>query len=683
MHLSDSVDMVHNIGKQRLKYLNNMGVFTVGDLIEHFPREYDDRSDVKEIADLEENESNTFVGEIMENAENIRIKSKNITKAKIFDDSGEVTAVWYNQPYIKNTMKKGAKFIFTGRFQKNFGRKEIVAPEFEAIDKEIFLGAGRIMPVYSVTKGISQKVMRGLVYDTLEKTKNQLTDILPKPVRMENKLCDKNFAVLNIHFPENDESFFIARKRLVFEELFVLQTALLKMKSNITEGRNGAVIENDESANEIISHLGFELTRAQKNVIEDIKTDLKSGKVMNRLIQGDVGSGKTAVAMVAAYIAIKSGYQAVLMAPTEVLARQHFENFRNVFESLGIEVTFLSGSMKKKEKEKSLENIKNGFAQMIVGTHAVIQEKVEFKKAGIAITDEQHRFGVNQRISLSQKGESPHILVMTATPIPRTLALILYGDLDISIIDELPPGRQKIDTRAVGTAYHERIYNFIKREISKGHQAYIVCPSIEEDEKREVENVVSLAEKLREGPFSSYSVGILHGKMKNDEKQLAMEEFSAGNIDILVSTTVVEVGVNVPNATVMLIENAEMFGLSQIHQLRGRVGRGGAQSYCILVSDSKNKITLERLKTMQSTSDGFEISEKDLKLRGPGEFFGTKQHGIPMLKIANLYKDIETLKLAQKAALKLLKNDKNLEKEENALLKEEITKFFENREIGI
>jgi len=496
-------------------------------------------------------------------------------------------------------------------------------------------------------------------------------------------LCDRNFAVLNIHFPEDDDSFFIARRRLVFEELFVLQTSLLKMKASVNQGKTGLVIENTDAEKEIIKAIGFKLTNAQKKVIDEIKADFASGKVMNRLVQGDVGSGKTAVALITAFISIKEGFQSALMAPTEVLAKQHYYSFKSVFEQFGIKVVFLSGTMKKKEKTEALNAIENGNAQMIIGTHAVIQKGVVFKRLGFVVTDEQHRFGVNQRIMLSQKGDNPHVLVMTATPIPRTLALILYVDLDISIIDELPPGRHEIETRAVSTSYHKRIYTFIKKEIDKGRQAYVVCPSIEESEKRETEAVIEYAQKLMDDEFKNYKVAVLHGKMKNDEKQIVMEDFSKGCIDVLVSTTVIEVGVNVPNATIMLIENSEMFGLSQLHQLRGRVGRGSQQSYCILVSDSKNKVTVERMKVMQKTSDGFVISETDLNLRGPGEFFGTRQHGLPMLKIANLYKDIDILKEAQVAAAKIIEKDSDLKLDENSLFKEKIQLFFENSEIGI
>lgn len=683
MQLSSSVSEVHNIGRQRLLHLNNMGIFTVEDLIEHFPREYDDRSDTKTISELVPNEVNTFIGSIEGNADTIRIRNMVITRAKITDETAKVNAVWYNQPYLKNTFKSGQKYLFTGKYQHSYGKKEIISPEYEALDKGELLSGGRIIPVYSTTKGISQKIFRSLIKDTLEKTKNQLVDFIPKCIRMENKLCDRNFAVQNIHFPEDDNSFFISRRRLVFDELFVLQTSLLKMKSSVKDGKLGLIIKNEEAEKEITKAIGFELTNAQKKVIDEIKADFVSGKVMNRLVQGDVGSGKTVVAMITSFIAIKEGFQAALMAPTEVLAKQHYFSFKDIFEKFGIKVVYLSGAMKKKDKTEALQAVEDGNAQMIIGTHAVIQKGVVFKRLGFVVTDEQHRFGVNQRILLSQKGDNPHVLVMTATPIPRTLALILYGDLDISIIDELPPGRQEIDTRAVNSTYRSRIYTFIKKELDKGRQAYVVCPSIEEREKRETEAVIEYAEKLMDYEFKNYKIAVLYGKMKNDEKQAVMKDFANGDIDVLVSTTVIEVGVNVPNATIMLVENAEMFGLSQLHQLRGRVGRGSEQSYCILVTDSKNKVTVERMKVMQKTRDGFVISETDLRLRGPGEFFGTRQHGLPMLKIANLYKDMDILKEAQAAAIKIIEIDSNLDQEDNRLLKEKTKRFFGNKEIGL
>ena len=682
MELKSPVSEIKKIGSQREKLLNSMGIFTVEDLLEHFPRDYDDRSYIREISDLVENESNTFIATVETGAENLYVGKMCITRARVYDDSGSITIVWYNQKFLKNVIKKDMTFIFTGKYQKKNGRREVLSPEYEAMDKEELLSGGRITPVYSTTAGLSQKVLRGLIKDTLDKAKNGFTDFMPKTVRMENKLCERNFAIENIHFPENDDAFFMARKRLVFEELFVLQTALFRIKSNVENENNGIVMPKKRYLADAKKMLGFEMTGAQKKVTDEICADLSSGKVMNRLVQGDVGSGKTAVALCAAYIAIKNGYQCVLMAPTEVLAKQHYEYFASIFEKAGINVKFLSGSLKKKEKDAVYSEIESGIAQMIIGTHAVIQKNVVFKNAGLVITDEQHRFGVNQRLMLLQKGQDPHVLVMTATPIPRTLALILYGDLDISIIDELPPGREKIDTLAVNSSYHKRIYEFIKKEIADGGQAYIVCPMIEENDEIEAKAVETYAEELKD-VFGRDIVEILHGRMKNDEKQAVMDRFASGKSKVLISTTVIEVGVNVPNASIMLIENAERFGLSQLHQLRGRVGRGKRKSYCILVSDSKGEVTKERLAVMKKTNDGFEISETDLKLRGPGEFFGTKQHGIPEMKIANLYRDMEILKEVQKAASKLLREDKNLEKEENIMLKEKTDRLLGEESISI
>ena len=536
--------------------------------------------------------------------------------------------------------------------------------------------------MYSSTSGISQKMLRSIIKDTLDYAGNQIHDFIPTSIRKKYKLCDRNYAVSNIHFPESNESFFIARRRLVFEELFMLQTALLKMKSSVNKGKSGIVFKNINCAKEILNALPFELTDAQKKVMREIVNDIKSGKSMNRLVQGDVGSGKTAVALVTAFIAIRNGYQSALMAPTEVLAGQHYEFISKILDSLGIKTVLLTGSLKKKEKEKALELIKSGEAKMVIGTHAVIQENVEFQKLGMVITDEQHRFGVRQRGTLSEKGENPHVLVMTATPIPRTLALILYGDLDISIIDHLPPGRQKIDTLSVNSSYHERIYSFIRKEVDRGRQVYIICPMIDENDKLDVQDVTTYTEKLKNEIFSDYSVECMHGKIKPQKKQEIMEEFAKNNINILVSTTVIEVGINVPNATIMMIENAERFGLAQLHQLRGRVGRGSEKSYCILVCDSKSKVAKERMNMMTKSSDGFEISEMDLKLRGPGEFFGTRQHGLPEMKIANLYKDMNILKEAQKASLEIINMDIEND-DEYKLLKMELDKAFQVENINI
>ena len=682
MYLDSPVTAIKSIGPEKSRKLSRLGILTVKDLIEHFPRDYEDRSQVVPISEIKLNEENTFRGRVRGIPEDMRVKNLRIVRARIEDSTGGIVAVWYNQPYMKKAFKEGAEYIFTGKAVRKYNNIEIQSPEFEIVSEGSILSGGRIVPVYSSTSGISQKMLRSIIKDTLDYAGNQIHDFIPTSIRKKYKLCDRNYAVSNIHFPESNESFFIARRRLVFEELFMLQTALLKMKSSVNKGKSGIVFKNINCAKEILNALPFELTDAQKKVMREIVNDIKSGKSMNRLVQGDVGSGKTAVALVTAFIAIRNGYQSALMAPTEVLAGQHYEFISKILDSLGIKTVLLTGSLKKKEKEKALELIKSGEAKMVIGTHAVIQENVEFQKLGMVITDEQHRFGVRQRGTLSEKGENPHVLVMTATPIPRTLALILYGDLDISIIDHLPPGRQKIDTLSVNSSYHERIYSFIRKEVDRGRQVYIICPMIDENDKLDVQDVTTYTEKLKNEIFSDYSVECMHGKIKPQKKQEIMEEFAKNNINILVSTTVIEVGINVPNATIMMIENAERFGLAQLHQLRGRVGRGSEKSYCILVCDSKSKVAKERMNMMTKSSDGFEISEMDLKLRGPGEFFGTRQHGLPEMKIANLYKDMNILKEAQKASLEIINMDIEND-DEYKLLKMELDKAFQVENINI
>jgi len=470
---------------------------------------------------------------------------------------------------MKKAFDEKTQYLFTGKLQKKYGKLEVASPEYEKAE----IAIDKIVPIYPSVNGLSQKIWRKLIGEVLEQLRGQLQECLPFWIRKEYLLCECNFAIENIHFPQTQERFFQARRRLVFEEFFLLQLGLLLMKQTLQEGKEGIVLQKEYAVEEFEKMLPFTMTNAQKNVLEEIKKDMIKGKVMNRLVQGDVGSGKTAVAMTAAYWTIQNGYQAVLMVPTEVLAEQHYKSFCEMFEPLGIKTVLLSGSLTAKQKRTVLEQIATGEAQMILGTHAVIQKSVVFYKLGLVITDEQHRFGVRQRSALSEKGENPHILVMTATPIPRTLALILYGDLDISIIDELPPGRKKIDTIAVTSAYRERIYHFIKKHADMGLQCYIICPMIEENEKIEVQAVLSYTEALQEGTLKGYRVTCVHGKMKAKEKDSIMEEFKEGKIKILISTTVIEVGVNVPNASMMVVENAERFGLAQLHQLRGRVGR--------------------------------------------------------------------------------------------------------------
>ena len=675
----DLVSELKGVGEQREKKLHKLGIVTVADLLTHYPREYKDRSELLKIADLPMDMPVTFLAQIKEEGQNSRRGRFVYTRMKVYDETGAVGVLWYNQPYMKGSLKIGEWYLFSGKLQKKYGRAEVISPECERIG-EGFAG-GRIIPVYPSVEGLSQKMLRNLMEAALKEMGGGLREELPLWLRKEYHLAERNFAIENIHFPKTEQGFYDARRRLVFEELFLLQMALYRLKSTLEE-REGIRLKKKKALKDGEALLPFVLTGAQKRVLAEIEQDMTAGKIMNRLVQGDVGSGKTAVAMLAAYWTIHNGYQAAMMAPTEVLASQHAASFREIFEPEGITVVLLSGSLTAKEKRERLAQIADGTAQMVIGTHAVIQKGVEFGRLGLAITDEQHRFGVRQRSTLAEKGENVHTLVMTATPIPRTLALILYGDLDISIIDELPPGRQKIDTLAVDSRYHPRIYAFIEKHIAAGRQAYVICPMIEENEKLEVQSVLEYTGELTEA-LPRCRVACVHGKMKAKEKQEVMDRFAVGEIDVLVSTTVIEVGINVPNATIMLIENAERFGLAQLHQLRGRVGRGSEKSYCILVSDAKTRIARERMKTMTETEDGFVISERDLKLRGPGEFFGIRQHGLPELRIADLYRDFAILQEVQEAATELLRKDAALEREEHRPLRERLEGYLEGKQAGM
>ena len=679
MELTDSIDKLNGIGDKRKKLLKRVGVETVRDLLDYFPRYYEDRSVIHKINELPLDEKATFRGYI-KSIDNTRIGGKVITKATVSDETGKVGVVWYNQPYLKNSISETDEYMFTGTLSRKYGRKEIVSPEFEKVTDKESLSMGRIIPVYHLTEGLSQKFVRSIIKQALDAVENRGKEFINNDIRKNYGLCERNFAVDNIHFPESHDAFFMARRRLVFEEFFLLETALFALKDRNKNAKKGIKLGKAKAADEFIGSLPYSLTGAQLKVIGDIKKDVSGKKIMNRLIQGDVGSGKTAVAMAAAFMAVKSGYKCALMAPTDVLSRQHYSGFKNAFDKFGINTVLLTGSLTAKERREAYASVKDGSADIVIGTSAVIQEGVEFKNLALVITDEQHRFGVNQRGVLFDKGNDPHVLVMTATPIPRTLALVLYGDLDVSVIDELPPGRQKIDTRAVDSRYHERIYNFIKKHVADGRQAYIICPMVEESEEADSKAAVSYTQELKNGPLKELKVECLHGRMKPKEKHRIMEDFAKGETDVLVSTTVVEVGVDVPNANIIVIENAERFGLAQLHQLRGRVGRGKHLSYCVLITDSKTDIAKKRMDIMVKSTDGFVISEKDLELRGPGEFFGTRQAGVPELKIANIISDNDILKQAQEAAEKTVKS---IDKDDNVMLKKEIERFFKRDIINI
>ncbi|MDR2903637.1 MAG: ATP-dependent DNA helicase RecG [Clostridiales bacterium] len=647
MQIEDPIQTLPGIGDKRRQSLNAAGIFSVRDMIEYFPRDYEDRSTVTPLPACMPGAVYTVRARIAGGFETRRVKALSITKVRAADEGGEIDLIWFNQPYLKTAFQPNRDYVFTGKVSERFGRLQMEAPDYEIADGRELTNAGRIVPIYVSVGRLSQKNLRALVKLALDGVAESLPDFLPEEIKAENGLCDRDFAVRNIHFPADQQAFFLARTRLVFDELLIAQLTLYLIKGEVKKEKGVAVAESDLGA--LLSKMPFAMTAAQRRVLREISADLSGGFIMNRLVQGDVGSGKTAVAMAAAYAAVRMGYQAALMAPTEVLAGQHYQSFCEIFDGLDMKTVLLSGHLKKKEKAAVYDAIETGAAQIIIGTHALIQEGVRFHHLALAITDEQHRFGVRQRIALSEKSGKPNILVMSATPIPRTLALIIYGDLDISMIDELPPGRQKIETYGVGTSYRERIYAFLEKEMKKGRQIYVICPAIEESEQTDMKSVLKHTADIA-ARFRAYAVACLHGKMKPAEKQDVLARFSAGQTHILVATTVIEVGINVPNATVMLVENAERFGLSQLHQLRGRVGRGSEKSYCILMTDSQSKVTKERVKAMAATGDGFKISEMDLKLRGPGDYFGTRQHGLPEFKIANLYKDMAVLKAAQAAA---------------------------------
>ena len=649
--LDRDIRYLKGIGEARAKMFQKLGITTVEDLLYFFPRDYEDRTKTAKVAECQKGETACVRAAVFSAVKENHIrKNMSVYTAIISDDTGAMNVVWYNNRFVKNALEPGKEYVFYGKISENRGRREMQNPIYEEVGRERY--TGRIAPIYPLTEGLSQNMIQSAMERALEEA-GALKEYMPQSIREHYHIAELNFAMKNIHFPADFKSYEIARRRFVFEELLTVQLLLLRIKKD--NSRNaGAVFEDTECMREFAGGLPFALTGAQERVLSEIADDLCSGRQMNRLVQGDVGSGKTAVAAAAIYCAVKNGQQAVMMAPTEILAAQHYETLKSFFEPYGICVELLTGGMGIKEKRRVTESIQLGLAQVVVGTHALIQKGVEYKELGLVIADEQHRFGVSQRAKLCAKGAAPHMLLMSATPIPRTLALILYGDLDISIIDELPPGRKPVKTYAVGESMRKRIYAFLKKQLDCGFQAYVVCPLIEETEKSDLKDAVQLAEKLT-AIFPEYKVGLIHGKLKPKHKEEIMEDFAQNRIQILVSTTVIEVGMNVPNSNIMVIENAERFGLAQLHQLRGRVGRGGDQAYCILFVHGKNEITKKRMDTMCMSNDGFFISEQDLKLRGPGDFFGTRQHGLPEMRIANLFEDGDILKDAQEAAVLIMK----------------------------
>ena len=657
--LHTGVQTIPGIGPQRAKALEKLGISTLGDLIAYFPRRYDDRREKKTIRDLVPGEYACVSAMIASTPTVAHIrKGMDLVKIRAVDDTGVLDLTFFNQTWLKDHLQVGQTYVFYGKAEGNLLRRSMASPVVEKEGQEE--QTGRIVPVYPLTAGVSQLILRRSVRQGLDQCAAILPDVLPDEVRLAHNLCRIGYAYENIHFPQSDEALSLARRRLAFEELFLFTIGLKRLKARREVVRTTPCEAVDMTP--FYDALPFSLTAAQRRCGEEAMADMRSGTAMNRLCQGDVGSGKTMVAALCVYFAAKNGLQAALMAPTEILAQQHYAGLAPPLENSRIRCPLPTGSTAARPNKPLPAQLSAGEIDFVIGTHALITGSVEYRNLGLVVTDEQHRFGVAQRTALAQKGRHPHILVMSATPIPRTLALILYGDLDVSIIDELPPGRKPVDTFAVPGSYHQRIYQFIRKLVAEGRQAYIVCSMVEENDELPDERkaVTEYAKHLQEGIFPDLKVSYVHGKMKSKEKDAVMTAFARGEADILVSTTVIEVGVDVPNAAVMVVENAERFGLSQLHQLRGRVGRGQHQSYCILISDNQNEETRARLKVMTKTTDGFKIAEEDLRLRGPGDFFGQRQHGLPGLKVADIGCDTALLQEAKEAAEALLEKDPEL-----------------------
>lgn len=669
-----SIEELKGIGKKRVEQFRRLGVNSVGDLLMYYPRDYEDWSDPIPIAEAPLDET-VCIKATLRTPMRVGMTSKRgmlISKASVEDESGWVKIIYFNNKYISSMLQAGETYLFFGKINRTDSGLQMISPVFSKPED-----GGNIHPIYHLTTGLPNRIVANAVSEALTMLPKKINDPLPQWIRDRWNLQGLDFAIRKIHYPDNADELFMAKRRLVFEELLVLNLGLRYLKSS-SRAENGIVFEKDYTA-DFLSLLPFKFTNAQSRAVRDCINDMTKTKYpMNRLVQGDVGSGKTAVAAAVCYTAIKNGCQAAFMVPTEILAQQHYKSMTSILKDTGIRVELLTGSLTPKNKRLIRENLQSGEIDLVIGTHALLTDDTEFKNLALAITDEQHRFGVSQRATLLSKGNHPHLLVMSATPIPRTLALIIYGDLDISIIDELPPGRQKIDTLVIDTKKRTRALSFIRKNIDEGRQCYIVCPLVEEGENspegllsaEDYAQQLMLNEDMRDIP-----IGILHGKMKPADKEAVMTDFKNGDIKLLVSTTVIEVGVDVPNANIIMIENADRFGLSQLHQLRGRVGRGSEKSYCILVSDNNSPDASRRLKTMKNMSNGFKIADEDLKLRGPGDFFGQKQHGLPELKIAG-FGNTEDIKETQQCTEEILKASPDLSSPDLKGLKAEIKRLF-------
>ena len=678
MDLFSPVTDLRGVGPARAAALQRLGIFTLYDLLAYFPRDYEDRTNPVEIAQLQPGVPACFEALVVSQPVLRRIgKGRDVTNLTVADETGKLTLHYFNQPYIKTQLHYGQSYYFYGTLLEH--GMQMANPAFEESGRPGTV-TNRLLPVYPLTAGLSNRTLCACIRQAFSAA-GALPELLPETVREQYGLCGVTEAYTAVHAPESWEALQSARKRLVFEEFFIFSAGLAVLRASRTELHT--IPYDTACMDAFFRALPFRLTGAQSGAIDQILRDLSSGHVMNRLVQGDVGSGKTMVAAAACFCAVKNGKQAAFMAPTEILAEQHEKTLSALLGPLGVHVLLLTGAKTPAQKRAAREKIASGESQLIVGTHALISTGVEFHALGLVVADEQHRFGVAQRTRLTEKGDAPHLLVMSATPIPRTLALIAYGDLDVSVIAELPPGRRPVETFLVSEALRERLNGFIRKQCAGGHQVYVVCPAVEDGEENTMKSAEGWAQTLRDETFPELRVGLVHGRMKSAEKDAALSAFRAGDYDILVATTVVEVGVDVPNATLMVIENAERFGLSQLHQLRGRVGRGSAQSYCVLVSGTKNEKTKKRLQALCKTTDGFKIAEQDLALRGPGDFFGSRQHGLPLLKVASLQMDLETLRDAQQAAAAVIQTADSLNAPELAPLKARVEALFTRQEVSL
>ena len=672
--LFDSVRYLKGVGEARAKTFAGLGITTLYDLISYFPRAYEDRSRILPISELQVDEPACFRAFVTCHPRTAHIrKGLDLTKLTVADETAKLNLTFFNQSYVADNLEYSREYYFYGTLNGDYMGYQVTNPIFEPVEKPGVL-TRRIMPIYPLTAGLHNNMISRSVQQALDACLKELPELLPAELREQYGLCDAVTAYRNIHAPASFEALDQARHRLIFEEFFIFSVGLSLLRSS--RGRKQRPAFTVPALWEFEAALPFTLTGAQRRAIDDIAADLSGGSVMNRMVQGDVGSGKTVVAAAAAWITARNGQQTALMAPTEILAEQHAKSLETLLGKLGLRVILLTGSMPPARKKAVRSAIAGHEVDLIIGTHALISEATDFASLGLVIADEQHRFGVAQRAALAEKGDDPHLLVMSATPIPRTLALILYGDLDLSVIDELPPGRQSIDTFLVGEDKRARINAFIRKQVAEGHQVYIVCPAIEEGEDESLRSAEAWAETLQMAVFPDLRVALLHGKMKAAQKEETMAAFARGEFDILVATTVIEVGVDVPNATLMVIENADRFGLSQLHQLRGRVGRGSDKSYCILFTSNRNAETIQRLKALCKTNDGFEISREDLALRGPGDFFGTRQHGLPAFKVGSLELDLQTLQDAQTAAAEFVSSEELPARPEYQPLMERIRALF-------